>query len=228
MKIKVITIASTLAITLMTSAFADTFNVLGTSNPWLAGMPDDSTFPGDGMPFEFLNFAPGDLLKFSASGSAGYQAGAESGPDGVPGYDLSNSPANNISGIMHSQANALIAVFLNGTEPDLDSGATPDTLDFGPGGLTLDYSTLTPSLRQMFYIGDGLTSTNDQQTIVAPNGATRLFVGMNDGSGWYNNTGSFDVTVKGNTQVVPEPTAFALIAAGIGALALVRRRNQRA
>ncbi|MDQ6631169.1 MAG: hypothetical protein M3Y82_05360, partial [Verrucomicrobiota bacterium] len=133
MKINVIIATSALTLTLLTSAFAETFNVLGTSNPWLAGMPDNSTQPGDGLPFLFINFAPGDMLKFTASGSAGYQPGSESGPEGIAGYPVTHGSLNGIGSIMNSKANALIAVFLNGAQPDLRDFVAfpiPPALDF--------------------------------------------------------------------------------------------------
>lgn len=51
------------------------------------------------------------------------------------------------------------------------------------------------------------------QTFVVPSGATRFFLGTSDGFGWFNNTGSFAVTVTGvaggatPTPTVAPPTA---------------------
>jgi hypothetical protein len=61
-------------------------------------------------------------------------------------------------------------------------------------------------LQQSFFIGDGLTGTGvgSVQTFIAPEGATRLFLGSMDGGGWYNNVGSFKVVVE--TAPVPEST----------------------
>jgi hypothetical protein len=50
-------------------------------------------------------------------------------------------------------------------------------------------------LREPFFIGDGVNSSGTVQQFVAPPGATRLFLGVMDGSGWYNNSGTFDVVV---------------------------------
>jgi hypothetical protein len=57
-------------------------------------------------------------------------------------------------------------------------------------------------LRQLFFIGDGLTSGGVIQQFVVPQGATRLFLATMDGYGQYNNIGSFTVTVA--NAVAPE------------------------
>ena len=57
------------------------------------------------------------------------------------------------------------------------------------------------------------------QRVIAPAGATRLFLGTADGFRWADNPGSFTVTVN----VVPEPSSLALCGlasiAGLGAWA---------
>jgi hypothetical protein len=177
------------------SAFSETLVVPGTANPWLAGATNGETANGDTFPEEapvlFANLLAGNALVFNATGSAGYESGAESGPDGVPNYVVSDPPENGIAGQNLSLANALMGVFLDDSQPDPDN--TPDAYDFSSQGL--DYLTISPGLKQPFFIGDGLTSDSVQQAVVIPTGATRLFLGITDGSGWYNNTGSFTVTV---------------------------------
>ena len=54
---------------------------------------------------------------------------------------------------------------------------------------------LSPDLKQVFFMGDGLTSGSAVQEIVAPVGATRLYLGTMDGFEWSNNTGAFEVTI---------------------------------
>jgi hypothetical protein len=53
-------------------------------------------------------------------------------------------------------------------------------------------------LKQVFFIGDGLAGDLGGQLVIAPPGATRLYLGTMDGGGWFNNTGEFSVSV---TQV---------------------------
>jgi len=68
----------------------------------------------------------------------------------------------------------------------------------------LEFELLAPRLHQIFYIGDGLTGTNigQRQEFVVPDGATRLFLGTSDGFGWFNNSGSFEVTICRLTEIV--------------------------
>jgi hypothetical protein len=73
-------------------------------------------------------------------------------------------------------------------------------------------------LKQVFFIGNGLTSTNQVQQIIIPAGATRLFLGTADSGQWNNNIGSFTVTVTG-VSAVPEPCGLVLL--GTGAVALL-------
>src|SRR5207253_6280931 len=75
--------------------------------------------------------------------------------------------------------------------------ATPEALSFAPG---LGFTWLAPAIGQIFFIGDGLTSDSnaglfngEQQSFIVPQGATRLFLATVDGSGWYNNSGTFSV-----------------------------------
>jgi hypothetical protein len=81
---------------------------------------------------------------------------------------------------------------------------------------------LYPALQQPFYIGDGLTSQANIQFVVAPTGATRLFLGTMDGVDWSNNTGMFTVVV------VPEPGVASLASITLLSLWCCRRRAQPA
>jgi hypothetical protein len=57
-------------------------------------------------------------------------------------------------------------------------------------------------LGQVFFIGDGLTDvgSGDVQTFVAPPGATRLFLGIADASGFTGDAGCYSDNV-GSFQV---------------------------
>jgi len=75
-----------------------------------------------------------------------------------------------------------------------DASPAPAALDFGTTQ-SRDYATLSPTLKQVFFIGDGRTSTGEVQKVTIPNGATRLFLGPMDGVEWSNNSGAFSVQV---------------------------------
>ena len=137
------------------------------------------------------------VLTFSATGSVNYSGGTPTDPPNgtEPG---GRGSENGISGFV-TNWNALVGVFLSGTQPD--SSPAPETLDFSGGGNVpggMDYTTLSPALQQLFFIGGGVTSSGSSHQIVVPAGATRLFLGTTDGAGWYNNSGSFDVRIASN------------------------------
>jgi Flp pilus assembly protein TadG len=90
--------------------------------------------------------------------------------------------------------NSMIGVFLNDQVPDT-AGAVPSGKDFSTQ-TERDYQSVEPDLRQSFYVGAGQTSVGDQQTIIVPPGATRLFLGTMDGHEWSNNLGGFNATIS--------------------------------
>ncbi len=202
------------------SAFGD-ITVPGTADPYLAGLPDGATAKGgDTAPaqspvlVQLIDFNPGDQLIFSATGATSFTQSpppADGTPDGSSFF--SSEAENNISGCNYP-LNALIGVFLNHKPPVTPPGASPSpaptappSLDFSPTGNVpggVDYTKLSPQLRQIFFIGNGKTSGGTRQKITVPNGATRLFLANTDGVGWSNNTGSFRVQVT--VAATPSPT----------------------
>jgi hypothetical protein len=80
--------------------------------------------------------------------------------------------------------NALVGVFLGDSEP---SGTPPAGLRFyqtqnAQGVTRTDFTSLSPAIGQVFFIGDGLTGTGTGavQAFQVPPGATRLFLGQAD------------------------------------------------
>ncbi len=191
------------------------FTITGTDVIYLAGRDDvqippldaeDETFPilrcsGD-LPETFpasLAVSPGAKLTFKATGEMDFWGGTSPmGPDGeaVSAIDA----LGGLSGYNGPQG-ALVGVFLDGANPKDESA--PDALDME--SLGTEFATLTPALGQVFFIGDGLTGTGSgaAQTFVVPGGATRLFLGIADGSGfggapgcYGDNIGAFQVQVN--------------------------------
>jgi hypothetical protein len=213
--------------------------VPGTSNPYLAGMPNGSTCcSGDTAPAQSpvqvgITLTPGSTLTFSATGGVDFAGGAPaSGPDG--GFIFTTASSNGISGATWP-VNALVGVFLDNNLPT--STAAPAALDFSTGAGT-GFTTLSPVLKQAFFIGDGRTGTGSgaNQTFVVPAGATRLYLGASDGFGWFNNSGSFGVTVTaaaapsaGVSQPVPTISismlAVLAVALAAGAALLIAKRT---
>ena len=75
----------------------------------------------------------------------------------------------------------LTGVFLGDNLPETTPGRISFTdPSFGIGGVGPDFLSLTPVLGQTFFIGDGYTSLGDLQQFIAPEGATRLFLGFAD------------------------------------------------
>jgi len=184
-----------------------TVTVSSTGNPWLAGMPNGSTAGGsDVVPDQSpamatgLTVIPGNALTFDVTGSTNFQGQVPSDPpDGTPATIFHHAAINGISET-YAPANGLVGVFIGNASPN--PALTPTTLSFITQA-SRDYATLAPMLQQVFFIGDGRTSTGEIQSVVAPAGATRLFLGSMDGLEWNNNTGQFSVRVRDPASSAP-------------------------
>jgi hypothetical protein len=200
--------------------------VPGTSNPWLAGMPNGSTASfGDVAPFQSpvlvsgIDLTSASALRFFATGLVSNGPGQTiDGPDGGVVIPHFVGPENGIADAT-AGVNSLVGVFLDNAQPNLT--AAPAPLTFSPSALTI-----TPGLKQPFFIGDGLTGTGTGavQRFIIPSGATRLFLGTMDGFEWNNNTGSFDVRVTPAGVGVPEASAtFMMLLVGLTATLGLKR-----
>ena len=190
-------------------------SVPAAASPWLAGMPNGSTVAatnGNPTPADAPDNSPiyfpasgGTTVRFtSTSGSTGWNTTGDgvstANPDGDPTFIAAQAPANGIN-TTYAPLNAMMGIFLDNSTPS--STAMAPSLDFSTPA-SRDFTTLSPQLKQVFFIGDGLTSTGKLQSFVAPAGATRLYIGTMDMYGWWwDNTGSLNfIAVTGNTPVL--------------------------
>jgi hypothetical protein len=226
--------------------------VAGTDAIFLAGRSDVTVAPAGMVPppgYPLIRNSPPGLYAetfpegLAATSGESYQFGASGlinfndlnvlsiyGPDG---YTPASRAIDSVAGISgyDGPIGALAGVFLADTDPA--NAAAPATIDFASPGAT-SFTSESPSIGEVFYVGDGLTGTGSgtAQTFIAPPGATRLFLGIPDGvdfegpAGAYDdNTGSFDVTVR--STEVPEPTIASVAVVGLIAIFGGRRRRGR-
>lgn len=189
-------------------------SVPGTADIYLAGQSAGSTAGSDVAPLNSpilgslgLTLIAGNSLTFSATGITGGAGCTSTNPEGCANF--STGPFNGISTYL-GPAQALTGVFVTNSIP---SGVAPPGLDFSGSN---SFSSLSPGLNVVFFIGDGLTGkgTGSTQGFVIPTGATRLFLGSSDSVGTnFNNSGAYNVTVNDNLTVpgVPEPATFVLV-----------------
>ncbi len=208
--------------------------VPGHSNPYLAGMPDGASDGSDSAPEESpvlvsgLVLTPGAQLSFiNAVGGTDRGGGCSTsapytGCDPIDGATFFNHSGDDQNGISAVRApiSALMGVFLGPDQPSLT--AAPAGLNFQTLGL--DFSSLSPELKQLFFIGDGKNAADQVQSFVVPAGATRLYLGTMDGFGWFNNTGA--ITVDVDVVAVPEPSTLALMLAGLAGVGWLVRRGK--
>ena len=221
-----------MAASLICASAANAVVVPGSSDPWLAGMPAGSTASsGDVAPAQSpvlvpgLTLSVGQVLTFGVTGSVSHVP-APSGlsPDGDGFTSHSAGAQNGIAGLT-APFESLIGVFLDAVQPDLSPA--PSGLNFSTLGTS--FASLSPLLKQPFFIGDGLTGTGTGavQDFTVPSGATRLFLGTMDAFGWFDNSGAFDVSVNGVSPPpsVPEPGTLMLLVSALAAFPLLRRRR---
>lgn len=185
---------------------------------------------------DFISVSGGDVIRVAdpAVGGVNFFNGFGAPIYGPGGNGADGSTLNSLGGISGYMGpeGPLVGVFLDDSVPA--SGA-PAPLNFTASGLGTDFPTLSPLLKQIFYIGDGVTSGGEFQTFIAPAGATRLFLGIPDGfsfdgpPGAYDDNDGFYLVRIGVNQVptIPEPGSLALVALGFAGLGWGARRKKK-
>ncbi len=184
--------------------------VNGIMSPWLAGMPagtkvdayDDNVIDAvapTSSPYLMsgLPIVPGGSLYFrQTTGQTSYANASNYGPDGNNGFIVEQRKDNGINSTK-APLNSLVGIFLDNNVPT--SGSTPAPLDFSSVA-SRDFTTLSPGLKQVFFIGDGMNSSSLLQEFVVPAGATRFYLGIMDEKGWWwDNTGYIETTTLNDT-----------------------------
>ena len=112
-------------------------------------------------------------------------------------YTYFNSPMNGMSNVK-VPINSMMAVFLSDADPSTTSAPTP--LDFSTAA-SRDFVSLSPQLKQVFFIGDGRRANGEAQQFIVPAGATRMFIANMDGWQWNNNAGGYNATINSTRSV---------------------------
>lgn len=186
------------------------FQINSATNPFLAGMPNNSNIaypnstdraprnaPAQVMPTDAQCLQAGQALYFKVDGRIAFDdmPGQESNADGM-GTKVVRHTLGNVNRIAMATApiNSLIGIFLDATVPSQKPN-TAANLDFSTAEKR-NFKTLAPALGQIFFIGDGKDSNGTMQAFVVPQGATRLYVAIMDEYEWNNNVGRLTVTTS--------------------------------
>jgi hypothetical protein len=147
--------------------------------------------------------------------------GSYNDADGVGSASGENVSADQaISGIQTPTAGFVAGVFESGAP----AGNPPATLDYNTIGT--NFSSFSPLMQQLFFIGDGLTGdgTGTVQVFYVPTGAKSLYLGLADACGYNgtpscygDNSGDFIVSYAISTASgLPEITHFSPTVSKVG------------
>lgn len=190
-------------------------NIPATGCPWLAGMPNGSTVkdttynhtstaPANSPTAVTITVTPGQKIYFrDNSGQTGdTSTGHTYGLDGdLSRTNIAQASANRIN-TTTAPLNALMGIFLNDNKPS--SNTMPSAQPNFSTSSARDFTTLSPALQSVFFIGDGMNSSDVLQSFVVPAGATRLYMGVMDQTAyWTDNTGSLNsIVFTGDPRIV--------------------------
>ncbi|HEX8911567.1 MAG TPA: pilus assembly protein TadG-related protein [Humisphaera sp.] len=208
------------SIATLTGGQSQSVTVSATANPYLAGMPAGTTnLAGDtasnAAPYQVASIpvTPGTYLTFTnISGTTNVLPGyvSSAGPAGlstIPTHHGQNynytidysGPENGIADAIMNES-AVMGLFLDDNAPNTTAAPTT-VVDWTSTAIANQQTYNTLETKAPFLIGDGVTSGGVTQRFLVPPGATRFYIGIWDGIGYYNNTGSFTATVTVEKQV---------------------------
>ena len=191
------------------------------ASPYLAGMssgdmipftgethldwaPDGSYWDDCGPAVVALDLEPGQVLYFrDVEGATGdFNSGMTYGLEGnLDRPDIGQSAVNGIN-TTWAPLNSLMGIFLDDRRPDV--WEAQETRNYAWEGWR-EERVHEPLTKQVFFIGDGVSNADQRlQKFVVPEGATRLFLGLNDQDGyWWDNFGNYRTTVfSGDIRLV--------------------------
>lgn len=207
-------------------------DVAATANPFLSGMPSGSVasainphrnpdYAGSGRNIKQaptsigMTVEEGQVLTFDdIDGDARHSpTDPYTTPDGqlndIGHNNLTTDYNNNYTAIYYNEngiadaripINALVGLFLDDDAPNKTAAPT-ENLDFFTEE-SRDFKTLSPKLKQVFFIGDGMDSSGNRQQFIAPKNATRLFLATWDFYEWNNNAGSREIVINRPMNII--------------------------
>ena len=204
------------------------------TNIFLAGM---TTQPSPARPSDATSVLPKPILLPSSGGTVVFNSitgttkcsasSAAMPPDGGNCAGIASTKINSyggISGINVSTASMfLVGVF---TKDGVPAAPAPGSTTYSSA--SLDNTSFSPALNQLFFIGDGLSKGKTNQGFIIPANATSLYLGFADAAGFSgdngyfsDNTGTLTVNLQVNLKQVSCTNDTAYIAQLKSALSLV-------